>query len=117
MRDMAVARFSLSVLFRPLQEASVPADLWLGQAGKISPELLTEGRVHPQNLCCLNAVGEEGMEDLAVHGRTRAKGASFPVGQDVCILRRDRGAGDQASPGIGDEKIQEEFGCLFHYRV
>ena len=34
MRDMAVARFGFFIIFRPLQEAPVPANLRLGQAGE-----------------------------------------------------------------------------------
>ena len=117
MRDMPVAGLGFLKFLIPFHQSAIRVDLRAGQVAPGGFDLFYKLIVDSEYLRRLNAIGEQIVDDLLIHGRAHRQVRVFTIRCAETIFGRYRWAGDElARFRIFDEKIEEEFGRLFHNR-
>ncbi len=117
---MSVVRFCFLVIFGPFQDATgffADADARDSFQGCFA--LFSEIGIHFQDVSSFDAVCQQVVDDLQVHGGSIGEHRMFPIGQDKCILGRIGRVGDQF-PGVRcagwclHQEVHDEASRSFH---
>src|SRR6185295_11138869 len=116
-RNVAVTRIRLIIVFEPLLQLSVLADLERRQPVARRTNFRSKFRIHSKHNAGFDYAAEERIGNLRVHSWSHTELGFLAIRQPIAILGRNRRPYHQATFTIINQIIEQELCSLLHHGI